>query len=63
MSSFVAALGLVFVLEGIFPFLYPAKWRRWLFLLCQQEERVLRRLGFVSMAIGVIILTIWHTFT
>lgn len=51
-----AALALVLVLEGIFPFLNPAGMRRKLEMISQLNDGQLRTIGMVSMAIGLLIL-------
>ncbi len=47
------AFCLMLVLEGIIPFLYPARWRLLVASLALISDRQLRTMGFVSMAIGV----------
>tara|TARA_Y100001935_G_scaffold163861_1_gene134739 strand:- start:208 stop:393 length:186 start_codon:yes stop_codon:yes gene_type:complete len=47
-----AALCLVLIIEGIVPFLYPGRWRRAAESLANLEDRQMRRIGFLSMAIG-----------
>jgi hypothetical protein len=47
------ALCLVLVIEGIIPFLAPARWRNLVQLLAQVDDRTLRIVGLVSMALGV----------
>ncbi|HWV16602.1 MAG TPA: DUF2065 domain-containing protein [Cellvibrio sp.] len=47
------ALCLMLVLEGIIPFLYPARWRNLVVRLAVVSDRQLRKMGFISMAVGV----------
>ena len=47
------ALALVFVIEGIWPFLNPAGMRRALRTLVEQEDGVLRIAGLLSMVAGL----------
>jgi uncharacterized protein YjeT (DUF2065 family) len=54
--SFFIALSLVFVLEGIFPFLWPAFWRRYMQQMVTQNDQTLRIMGLVSMLIGLALL-------
>lgn len=61
-ETFLSALALVFVLEGILPFICPDCWRSNIQKLCAQENRVLRILGLISMIIGVVLLTFVHQF-
>ena len=51
-----AAVALVLVLEGVFPFLNPAGMRRKLEMISQMNDGQLRTIGLVSMAIGLVIL-------
>ena len=51
-----SALALVLVLEGIMPFLNPQGFRRGLLLAARLNDASLRGLGFVAMALGVVIL-------
>ena len=46
------ALCLMLVLEGIIPFLYPARWRSLVASLATVSDRQLRYVGFASMLIG-----------
>lgn len=55
-ESLIAAVALVFVLEGIIPFLYPAKWRNLVHSLAQINDRQLRIMGLISMLVGITIL-------
>ncbi len=63
MINFLAAIALVFIFEGIFPFLSPDRWKRLLQKVIQQDDKVLRIFGFVSMLVGVILLTLMHQFS
>ena len=47
------ALCLMLVLEGIIPFLYPARWRNLVVRLAIVSDRQLRIMGLVSMLVGV----------
>jgi len=51
-----AALALVLVLEGIFPFVNPAGMRRKLEMITQLNDGQLRTIGLISMAIGLLLL-------
>ena len=52
------ALALVFVLEGVLPFLSPGRWRQMMSLVAQMEDRVIRNFGFGSMIFGLVLLYI-----
>lgn len=55
-EDLLAALALVFVVEGVMPFVNPAKWRRYLQMVSEQSDRGLRFMGLFSMLLGVAIL-------
>ncbi|ATW01735.1 hypothetical protein CCU22_00635 [Candidatus Legionella polyplacis] len=59
-DSFFSALALVFVLEGLMLFIFSEKWKRSLQKIINQEEKTLKIVGFISMLIGVFLLTIIH---
>lgn len=50
------AFCLVLVIEGIMPFLAPARWRNLAMLLSQVDDRTMRIIGFISMTIGAVLL-------
>jgi uncharacterized protein YjeT (DUF2065 family) len=47
------AFCLLLVLEGLMPFLAPAKWKQMLVSVSQVEDRQLRIIGLISMLSGV----------
>ncbi|MFO7640896.1 MAG: DUF2065 domain-containing protein [Candidatus Competibacteraceae bacterium] len=55
-SDLLAAFGLMLVLEGILPFLNPRVLRQTLLQIAQLEDRVLRFVGLISMALGLLVL-------
>jgi uncharacterized protein YjeT (DUF2065 family) len=54
------ALCLMLVLEGVNPFLYPARWRNLVQQLAVVDDRSLRTIGLVSMLIGTGLLYLVH---
>ena len=46
------AFCLMLVLEGIIPFLYPARWRKLVASLAIVSDHQLRTMGLVSMLLG-----------
>ncbi|MEJ2327492.1 MAG: DUF2065 domain-containing protein [Chromatiaceae bacterium] len=54
--NLLVALALLFVIEGIWPFLSPDSLRRTLLLVLEQDSRSLRTAGLVSMLTGVALL-------
>ncbi|HYQ71957.1 MAG TPA: DUF2065 domain-containing protein [Gammaproteobacteria bacterium] len=55
-DDLLAALALVFVIEGMLPFLNPQSLRRMLVTVAQMDDRTLRLIGLVSMASGLMLL-------
>ncbi len=55
---FWAALALMLVLEGAFPFLAPGAWRQTFTRLLQLKDGQLRFFGLASIAIGLALLWI-----
>ncbi len=51
-----AALALVFIIEGMMPFLSPGRWRQMVVTVAQMEDRVIRSFGLGSMLFGLLLL-------
>ncbi|MCB1687585.1 MAG: DUF2065 domain-containing protein [Halioglobus sp.] len=54
------AVALVFILEGLLPFISPNRWRAMLTMAEQMDDRVIRNVGLVSMLFGVVMLYLVH---
>ena len=52
------ALSLVFILEGVLPFLSPNRWRQMMTLVVQMDDRIIRNFGLGSMIFGLFLLYI-----
>ncbi len=50
------AISLVFIIEGILPFLYPSRWRRMVATLARTDNRTMRIMGLTSMLLGLALL-------
>lgn len=50
------AIGLLFIIEGLTPFLAPRLWRRAMQQMFMQPDKYLRVFGFISMLIGLLLL-------
>ena len=50
------ALGLVLVIEGLFPFLSPARWRRMFTQILQLNDGQLRFFGMCSLIAGLVLI-------
>jgi len=57
---FLIAIGLVFVIEGLLPFLAPRLWRHAMQQLFIQSDRSIRYFGLASMLIGLVLVYIFH---
>lgn len=53
LHGLLQALCLVLIIEGIIPFLYPAKWRNLVAQLAMINDSRLRGMGLLSMLFGV----------
>ena len=54
------AIALVFIIEGMLPFISPGHWRNMLAMVGQMEDRVIRNIGLGSMLFGVVLLYLVH---
>lgn len=54
------AFGLALVFEGMMPFINPEVWRKVVKKIANQENKALRTMGFISMLIGLMVLTLAH---
>lgn len=52
----IAALGLMLVMEGIMPFVFPAAWRQTLRKLTELQDSQLRFVGMTLMLSGLLLL-------
>jgi hypothetical protein len=55
-SEILTAIALVFVLEGLVPFISPRGYKEAVRLLAQLADRQLRTIGLISMLGGVLLL-------
>ena len=62
LDELLAALCLVFFLEGILPFVTPKKWRRMMQLVCSSSDHSLRVMGLLSMLFGLALLSVLRFF-
>jgi len=59
-QNLATTLALIFVIEGIMPFLNPASLRKSLQLLIEMDDQTLRFVGLLSMVFGLILLYLVH---
>lgn len=57
---FPVAIALVFIIEGMLPFISPGRWRTMLAMAEQMDNRLIRNIGLSSMLLGVLILYLVH---
>ncbi len=50
---FAVGLALVFVIEGVLPFVAPQRWREMVRQVAQLDDRSLRIFGLCSMLVGL----------
>ncbi len=50
---FLVGLALVFVIEGVMPFIAPQRWREMVRQVAQLDDRSLRVFGLCSMLVGL----------
>ncbi len=55
-TLFWTALGLVFIFEGVLPFVFPQLWRQMMQQAMQLPESGLRMMGLASLLIGTAII-------
>lgn len=56
--ALISAIALVFILEGILPFVFPQFWRRMMLQAVTLSENQLRLVGLVSILIGLLLLAL-----
>lgn len=57
-NLFFAAIALVFIFEGLLPFVFPKFWKKMMSQAIEQDEKSLRKMGLISIVIGLGILYI-----
>ncbi|GAA6173796.1 DUF2065 domain-containing protein [Colwellia sp. KU-HH00111] len=55
-ESLLLAFGLMLVIEGLAPALFPNKWRRYLLKMTEQPTQVIRNMGISILLLGVMVL-------
>ena len=58
-ESLLLAFGLMLVLEGVLPFLAPARWRETFRRLVEFSDGQIRFIGLTSMLIGLIVIMVF----
>jgi hypothetical protein len=55
-SEILTALALVFVIEGMLPFISPAKYRRMVAEITRLSDNHIRNIGLIVMIVGILLL-------
>ena len=56
LNYWLAAFGLMLVIEGMMPFLFPSQWRQTLSKVSQFHDGQLRFIGLTLMLVGVLVI-------
>lgn len=59
-DTLLVLLGLLLVLEGLMPAIFPETWRNILKKFSTYNDTIVRSMGVTSMVIGAIIITLVH---
>jgi len=54
-DTLILAFGLVLIIEGLAPALFPNKWRSYLLKLAEQSAADIRNIGLFILILGVIV--------
>jgi len=57
-ETILAALGIVLIIEGTGPALFPNRWRNCLLRIAKEPVRNLRTMGMVMLLLGIILLVL-----
>ena len=61
-ASFIIALGLVLILEGIVPLVFPSIWKDTFRRITTLEDGQLRFIGLMAVVAGIVVLLAMHAF-
>ncbi|WP_394172065.1 DUF2065 domain-containing protein [Thalassotalea litorea] len=53
LSTFLTALALMLILEGLGPFLFPKRWQSLMQKLASEDAKVIRQIGLVLIISGL----------
>ncbi len=62
-GSLTVALGLMLLLEGIFPFLFPRQWRETFNRITRFSDGQIRFLGLIALSCGILVLGLVELFS
>jgi len=59
-EKLLVAACLMLVLEGVLPFLAPARWRELMLRVATMHDSQIRNMGLVSMILGAVLLYLFN---
>ncbi|HJW57197.1 MAG TPA: DUF2065 domain-containing protein [Burkholderiaceae bacterium] len=62
-GSLTVALGLMLLLEGIFPFFFPRQWRETFNRITRFSDGQIRFLGLIALSCGILVLGLVELFS
>lgn len=62
-DSWLVALGLMLLLEGVLPFCFPKQWRDIFNRIAQMSDGQIRFLGLAALACGFLMLSLVHFYS
>ena len=57
---FWLCIGLIFVIEGIYPTIAPDKWRNFILSMAKANDKTIRKFGLLSMIFGALLIALVH---
>ena len=54
--TFLQAIAIFLILEGLFPFISPSKWREYILNITSKDDKFIRNIGMLSIFLGIIFL-------
>lgn len=58
-SDLLRVLGMVLIIEGLWPFISPSRWRSLLVQIIAMDDRALRLTGVISIGLGLVLLRLF----
>ena len=55
-TTLIAAIALLFIMEGLLPFVFPNFWKRMMREATELPDTQLRMIGLVSITVGMLVL-------
>tara|TARA_R110000868_G_scaffold160854_5_gene390654 strand:- start:610 stop:837 length:228 start_codon:yes stop_codon:yes gene_type:complete len=56
--TLLQAIAIFLILEGLFPFISPSKWREYILNITEKDDKFIRNIGLLSIFLGVVFLGI-----